>query len=381
MATPEALTIPVEADVRHPLVIAVPQLDSYRPQNGIGRVLHSLQAHWGSRVQLVPATFDVRPFPILRNVPTGIRAPGDANLILLPQLTGAQALRDTRGLPSVVIVHDVGIVDFPGDRDSVDWITHQSILRGFRGLRYASHIVAVSDFTRRRLIHWLPDVAMNVTTIPDGVSNAFLEYRETKPAAHHRVESLVGRPLGAPLLLYVGSEAPRKNVGLLLHVFRRVKAYYPSAQLLKVGRPGHSRWRTDSRRSAADLGLRVGDDLLFLEDLDDAMLAHAYRAADLFLSTSLYEGFGLPALEALAIGTPVVVTRSGAFPEVVGDVGWLAEPEPEALLRAALAALANPQSEQRALERRARAATLTWPRSADRYLDVLRKVGEQRRAH
>src|SRR5207249_8318392 len=118
-----------------------------------------------------------------------------------------------------------------------------------------------------------------------------------------------------PLLIYVGSEIPRKNMALLLRVFRQVKNRHPAARLLKVGGAGHPRWRAATLRLAGELNLQIGEDLLILDRIDDALLADAYRAADVFVSASLYEGFGLPALEALALGTPVVVTDCGAFPE------------------------------------------------------------------
>src|SRR3712207_3092032 len=110
----------IQISGRQCLVPAVPGLDTYRVQTGIGRVFHSLCAYWGNRVQPIRASFSAFDVPVLRNRPLGVQAPSHADLVLLPKLTGAEALRRTGGLPSVVIVHDIGIIDFPGDRQGID---------------------------------------------------------------------------------------------------------------------------------------------------------------------------------------------------------------------------------------------------------------------
>lgn len=363
-----------------PLVVAVPELDRYHEQSGIGRVLLNLRQHWHAQVRMAPATFVARRLPLLRNLPTAVQAPADADLILLPQISGASALSRTGGIPSVAIVHDVGIVDFPGDTRGMDWLTRQTITRHFQALRHASRIVTVSAFTQARLTQYLPEVAERSTTIPDGISEHFLTYRGSQAEAQRAIEDLVARPLGSPVLLYVGSELPRKNLGLLLEVLRAMKATLPDAQLLKVGKAGHPRWRAATLRRAKALGLTVGEDVLLVGGVDDATLAHAYRAADLFVSTSLYEGFGLPAIEAMAIGTPAIVTNRAAFPEVVGDAGLVVEPSVAAFLQAIEAALHPRMRDDLVHKGRARAVSYGWPRLAERYLKVLSDVSQPRSA-
>src|SRR4051794_38697301 len=113
--------------LRSPVVAAIPELGTYCVQTGIGRVLHSLREHWGAQVRTIDASFGTLPLPLLRNTPFAVRAAGQADLVLLPKLTGAQALRDTANLPSVAIVHDIGVVDFPGDRAGMGRFTYWSI--------------------------------------------------------------------------------------------------------------------------------------------------------------------------------------------------------------------------------------------------------------
>lgn len=358
-----------------PFAVAVPRLSTYPAASGIGRVLHSLRLHWGERVALLEASYVATPLPLLRNLPHGVAGPA-ADLLLIPQLTGAQALRGARGLPGVVIVHDVGVVDFAGDRAGVDWFGHQLVRRSFYGLRHATRVVTVSNFSRERLLAHLPDLAERVSVVPNGVGPVFLNYRRTQAEARARVERALGRPLGTPLLLNVGTELPRKNLPLLLEALVRLRADHPRAQLLKVGGPGHPRWREQTLAAARRLGLANDQALRFVSVEDDEQLADLYRAADVYVSPSLYEGFGLPALEALAVGAQVVVTDRGALPEVVGAIGRIVPPQAEALARAVAAALADEGRHGRSLAGRERAASFTWAAAAAKYLALMSQLGE-----
>lgn len=355
-----------------PLTVAVPQLSIYHPQSGIGRVFHSLRAAWGERVRVVPAELRAVPAPLLRNLPYGVRAPAGAELVLLPRLTGAQALGRAGGLPGAALVHDVGVVDFPGDAEGLDALTRLALRRSFYGLRQARRVIAVSAFSRDRLLAHLPELAGRLAVVPDGVGPLFLGYRRGRAEARARVAERLGPLPDGPIVLNVGSELPRKNMPLLLELLARLRAARPGATLVRVGAPGHPRWRERTLRAAAARGLRPGAELRLLDaGVDDELLADLYRAADVFVAASLYEGFGLPALEALAVGAPVVVTSCGALPEVVGAAGRVAPPEPDALLAAVVAALDDPQPAARAAAGRARAAALTWERSAAMALAIL----------
>lgn len=353
-------------------------LETYSPQSGVGRVLYSLIEAWSERVSPLAATFTGSALPLLRNFPTGVHAPTNTDLILLPQLTGAEALRRTRGVtrgvPSVAVVHDLGIVDFPGDNETRDWLSERKVRRSFWGLRFAKHIVSVSEFSRTRLLHFQPQLEERITVIPNGVDETFLSYALPKEAARACLETHLMRPLGAPLLLYVGSEIKRKNMPLLLEVFANIKRQFPRAQLLKVGRAGSAAWRSRTLSLLKQHGLQGGRDVVLLENIDDLTLAHAYRASNAFLSPSLYEGFGLPALEALALGTPTIVTDRGALREVVGAAGWVAKPEAEAFTECVLGALQTSGDASLEHARRARARRFTWSVAANAYLDLFEEA-------
>lgn len=362
-----------------PLRVAIPDLASYVPESGIGRVLHSLIAHWGAAVDLRSAKFKASAWPVLRNFPAGVILEGSqqTDLVFLPKLTGAQALRRTQGLPAVVTVHDIGVIDFPGDREGVDALSRFSVMRSFQGLRYAHAIIVDSAFTRQRLLHYLPIVADRVQIIHAGVNDYFLQYQPSREEARHFIAEHCGNKLGTPLLIYVGSELPRKNITTLLDAFQLVRQRHPSAMLLKVGWAGGARWRMRTLAEAQRLGLQLGRDLLIVEDLDDAGLAAAYRAADVFVTASLYEGFGLPALEAMAVGTPVVVTNCGALPEIVGAAGTIVPPVGAALAAAVEHALSG--RNENVL--RSQASLFSWTRAAQRYLELFKLLADSSIGH
>jgi len=352
--------------------LAVVGLSEYGAQSGVGRTLHSLLEHWRGALEVRGAHLVRPPLPLLRAFPTAVRAPAGSSLVLLPQLTNAQALRRTGGLPSLAIVHDVGIMDFPGDREGRSALAHALVRRSFQGLRHASHIVTVSEFSRERLLHHAPGLRAKVTAIPSGVSETFLSYARSQGAARREIGKALGGELGSPLLLYVGSEIGRKNLSLLLDTFCRVRARFPKAHLLKVGGAGGEGWRKRTLELLRARGLCLGRDVLLAEAVSDARLADFYGAADVFVSASLYEGFGLPALEAMAVGTPAVVTDRGSFPEITRGAGRAAPPKAASLAGAVFAALED-RGEAR---NRAWARHFTWERTAARYLELMHTLAE-----
>lgn len=360
--------------------LAVPDLASYSSHTGIGRVFHSLYDQWKQRkersILAVPAKYQVIPLPLLRNFPFGLDVPPTTDLVLLPKITGAGSLRHTSGRPSLAVVHDIGTIDEGKlDRLGMDWLTYLSILHGFYGLQHSTHLVTDSEFTRQRLLHYLPKVADHTTVIHAGVSELFLCYSQSKEVSRSIIAQAFQQPsLSSPFLLYVGSERPRKNLKVLLRAFQQLKTFYPAAQLLKVGAAGHPNLRQETLALAKGLGLQVGKDLLLLENPDDATLAVAYAAADLFVSASLYEGFGLPALEAMAVGTPVVVSNCGSFPEVVGEGGRVIPPTEEAFVLAMREVLEDPQREAQVQRGKLRAAQFTWALAAERYFALFQAL-------
>lgn len=350
-------------------MLAVPKLSAYTKNSGIGRVLRNLQNGWNGRVQCQEARFKFFNLPVLRNIPYGVAATEGSDLVFLPQLTGTSALATTK-MPSLVVVHDIGVIDCPEDKQDMDWSTLQIVKNHLRSLHFASHIVAVSHFTRARLIEHLPRLEGKISVMPNAVDDTFWTFQLGRDEALSAVQRHLGTTLKSPLLIYVGSEIPRKNMRLLLKVLKRTQEAWPQAQLLKVGRAGGETYRRQTLAAMAELDLEAGRDVIFLQDIDDGLLACAYTCADVFVSASLYEGFGLPAAEAAAVGLPVVTSNRGSFPEIVAGSGCVVEPQEGSFVEAVLKTL----EESSPHRRQERQASQSWSRSAERYLDIIDRL-------
>ena len=169
-------------------------------------------------------------------------------------------------------------------------------------------------------------------------------------------------PARESYVLFVGTAHPRKNLEGLR------SAMPPDRELRAVLGPAHD------RPDAAELyAAAVRPPLVAVDAPSDAELARVMAAAAVVCLPSFSEGFGLPALEAKACGTPVVVGDGGALPEVVGDAGIVCAPEPEAIAAGLRRALADPELGARG---RARALEFPWSRTAQGWLDALRRAVE-----
>lgn len=212
--------------------------------------------------------------------------------------------------PFIVTVHDLIRFRFRFDPET----PLERVLLGLDvlGIRRANHIIATSQHTRNDLIRYLHLPEDKITCIYDGVNHDV--FRTDSP-----------RPNPEPYILYVGSERPRKNLGRLLEAFAELKRDFPDIKLIKVGMAGrHNSYRRDTMKKLDSLGIR--QDVIFLDHISESELARYYHSAELLAYPSLYEGFGLPPLEAMCSGCPVVTTNSSSLPEVVGDAGILVDP-------------------------------------------------------
>jgi glycosyltransferase involved in cell wall biosynthesis len=193
--------------------------------------------------------------------------------------------------PVVVTVHDLAVLRHPETFNR--WTRTYSPRVVPRVLRAASRIIAVSDFTRRELIELLGVPEEKITVVPNAVEDAFT--REGPSAAGEYV-------------LTVGTLEPRKNLARLVEAARRA-----DVELRVVGARG---W------GEVEVG---GNGVRWLGEVDDGKLAELYRGAQCVVYPSLYEGFGIPVLEAMACGAPVVTTRGSAMEEVADGAAVLVD--------------------------------------------------------
>ena len=229
----------------------------------------------------------------------------------------------------------------------------------------ADRIIAVSEFARDEIVELVHVEPARVTAIPLAVDDAF---RAPPTDASARTATLERLGVRRPYLLYVGGYEAHKNVAGLLEVFARVRARRPDLSLVMVGSSPPPAHLADQ---AEHLDFTPGNEVLFLHGLG-AELPALYDGAELFVSLSWRESFGLPALEAMTRGIAVVASGWGAAPEVVGDGGRLVDPrDHQAAADAVVALLDDPT---RATRARAAASRFNWDATATATLGVYQSL-------
>ena len=242
-----------------------------------------------------------------------------------------------------------------------EWFSQVMGLRLRRWMRRAvqssQHFIAISHFTRRTLSRYLnvPDDRISVTHL--GVN---------RPAIAAR------RELGEPLLA-VGTLEPRKNLVVVLEVYRllRTRARVPPKLLIVGGQGWGDRTLNSLIRKHA-----LEDDVRLLGFVPDGELFALYQGARMLLYPSLQEGFGLPVLEAMACGCPVITSNTSSLPEVAGDAAILADPTDVPHLADAVHKLLTDDALARELSQKGlrRAALFSWERCAQQTVNVYRAV-------
>ena len=217
--------------------------------------------------------------------------------------------------PCVVTVHDLVRLAFPHAPE--DRMSAVGLALDRRGIRKATHVICVSEATKKDLMQYLAVAEEKITVIYNGIDHSVF-----KPSPVND-----GR-FSAPYVLYVGSERPRKNLVCLLRAFAAIKDRGPrfaSLRLRKVGSAGRSEeFRTTTLEEARRLG--IDRDIDFVDHVSDQDLAVVYSNAVALVYPSLYEGFGLPVVEAMASGCPVVASNISSLPEVAGSAALLVDP-------------------------------------------------------
>jgi glycosyltransferase involved in cell wall biosynthesis len=237
-------------------------------------------------------------------------------------------------------------------------------------IQRAEAIIAISDFTRREIVEVLGLPAERVDVIPLGVSGRFF----APPSAEELADLRRRLGLEREFILHVGVLSPRKNLVRLMHAYRRLRADGLIAhQLILAGSRG---WRDEEIVREAGAIDPSGQDIRLIGQVADGDLPALYHLAELFVFPSLYEGFGIPPLEAMARGTPVVSSNAAALPEVVGDAAELVDPLDEVGLAEAIKRVLTNASrrEELTIRGRERAARFSWEQTARRTLAVYERV-------
>jgi len=279
-----------------------------------------------------------------------------------------------RNYAGVVTVHDLAFLRFP------EWVTADAAryyARVREAVRSAERVIAVSECTRRDLLELLQAPEEKVRVIYEAAGAAF-QPQELAPTPR----AFKGRHLAPQrFALFVGTIEPRKNLPNLLRAFRLMMDRYPDLdphpRLVIAGRQG---WLSESVLSLVN-ELRLSQETAFIGTVSAEELLWLYNAARFLVFPSFYEGFGLPPLEAMSCGTPVIATNAGSVPEVVDQAGLLVDPHnvdgwAEAMAQLWSDAALREDLRSRGLER---ATHFSWERAAKETLEVYREAVAVRR--
>lgn len=261
-----------------------------------------------------------------------------------------------RSVPVVMAVMDFITFLFPDQHQRKAVILEKIWLRP--ALRYARKLIAISEHTKQ-------DAVRLFVVDPDKII--------VVPLAPSFSPQSVDYPLpDAPIILHIGTLEPRKNLVRLVAAFNQIKSAIPKALLVLVGRWG---WHNENIRQAiADSPFR--SDIRVLETVSNEQKKSVYQQAAVLAFPSLYEGFGLPPLEAMAVGTPVVAARTSSVPAVVGEAAILIDPlSVEEIAQGIQRVLQDPQLAADLRTRGlAQAAKFNWETTAEQTLQVLLAV-------
>ncbi|HVB94224.1 MAG TPA: glycosyltransferase family 1 protein [Acidimicrobiales bacterium] len=283
-------------------------------------------------------------------------------------------------VPVVVTVHDLSFFEEP------QWHQRSKVVLFRRAIQVAARrarvVVCPSQATADELERWCR-VKAEVVVAHHGVDLDRFGPGEAAPGSDAALLSTVatssptpgvGGSLadGAPFLAFVGTLEPRKDVPTLVRAFTQIAGHHPDARLVLAGGAGWGAAKVEEAVAASG----IGDRIVRTGYVSDEVIPALFRSAVAVVYPALYEGFGLPALEALACGAPVVTTSGSAMEEVAGDAAILVPPGDTVALSGALESVLSgpgpdPGRRQRGLDV---AARHTWAASADHHMEAYRRA-------
>ena len=297
-------------------------------------------------------------FPALRRL----------NLDLLHSTDFIPPLR-LRGFKSVITVHDLAFLRWP------HFLTEESARyygQVEAAVERADRIIAVSESTKNDLVKLLGAPRDKITVVHEAADPLY------RPMTRAEALASIGSkfPLPDEFILFVSTIEPRKNIATLLLAYRRLLDSYKSdVGLVLAGATG---WLADQIFEKVEQ-LDLQRHVTFLGRVQNGDLLYLYNLACCLAHPAHYEGFGLPPLEAMACGTPVVVSNVSSLPEVVGDAALLIDPNDDEALAVALHRILSDESLRDSLRTKglARARTFSWERTAQETLAVYQAAWQQ----
>ncbi len=270
------------------------------------------------------------------------------------------------GVKSVITIHDLVFMMYPHFLTKASARYYGQI---DQAVRRADGIIAVSQATKRDVMSLLGVPEQKVTVIHEAASAAFRPMNKEK--AKQQIQGNLG--VTGDFLLFVSTIEPRKNLPTLLRAFRQLLDSYDSSVKLVVA--GSRGWLFDEVFDLTER-LDLTENVLFVGRVSNQELVALYNAAEALVLPSLYEGFGLTPLEAMACGTPVVVSNVSSLPEVVGDAGLTFDPTDAEELTVALSRVLHDSELRTKLQTKGlkRAATFSWEKAARQTLELYHQL-------
>ncbi len=196
--------------------------------------------------------------------------------------------------------------------------SYSSILN-MKGLKNAERIITISQFSKNDIIQHVGYPENRIDIVYPAVDHEVYTRTDDK-----EILKDLNLSQNSKIVLYIGSEHPRQNVPTLIKSFYKLKKRFSDVKLVKIGRPQFYGAREKNLKLIEDLNLN--NDIIFIDYVPEGDLPRWYNASDLLVYPCSYAGFGLPPLEAMACGTPVITSNTTSLPEVVGDAGIMMDP-------------------------------------------------------
>lgn len=270
---------------------------------------------------------------------------------------------------TIITVHDLVAFLHPHTHSTKAVLIERLTLK--KALKNSSHIFVVSENTKKDLLNKFKYPENQVSITYCAPSNSFTE----KISKEDLVSFKEKYKLPDNYILAVGTLEPRKNFATLIKSFVMIKKWHPEYKLVIVGKEGWKHKQVDKLIKE----YKLEKDIIFPGYLKDTDLHKAYLLAKLFVFPSLYEGFGIPPLEAMATGCPVISSNRASLPEVIGEAGLLIDPNNAYKFADAISSLIDkPEIRDMLIERGFKQAEkFSWRESAQKVLQVFQETKEK----
>ncbi len=275
-------------------------------------------------------------------------------------------------MPRVVSIMDLSFLKFgEAFRPAVRW---QLVNWTAESVKNAAHIITISEFNKREIVKNYGYPAEKITVVYPGISDAFEMYKG--PALPRQGRALRDKKY----LLFVGTRQPKKNLGRLVEAFGAVRQKFPDVELVIAGKVW-SQFTSEYLKARPCRGkagpYQTSAGIKFLGYVAEADLPGLTAGAEALVLPSLYEGFGIPAAEAMSVGTPVLASNVTSLPEIIDDCGILFDPYDIRLISKAIEELLclKTAARQKLVEKgKIRAKEFSWDKAADNIMRSLPAV-------